>query len=217
MDVSELDRTVAGCAASHQRLLEHLDGLTDAQARAPSLLPEWSVGHVLTHLARNAEGFLRMLAGASRGEVAEMYPAGLDGRQADIEAGAGRDAAALVADVRDTIYRLEGQWAGMSAEAWAGEGVGVFGPVPIADIPFRRWREVEVHHADLGLGYGPAQWPPEYVRLELQRLGMLWASRKPMGMTSLPEAALAAAPHERVAWMLGRQEIDGLGPAGIYG
>jgi maleylpyruvate isomerase len=24
-----------------------------------------------------------------------------------------------------------------------------------------RWTEVEVHHADLGLGYGPGDWPPE--------------------------------------------------------
>ena len=31
-------------------------GLTDDAARAPSRLPGWTRGHVLTHLARNAEG-----------------------------------------------------------------------------------------------------------------------------------------------------------------
>jgi maleylpyruvate isomerase len=30
--------------------------LTDGQAREASLLPGWSRGHVLTHLARNADG-----------------------------------------------------------------------------------------------------------------------------------------------------------------
>lgn len=31
-----------------------------------------------------------------------------------------------------------------------------------ADIPTMRWREVEIHHADLGLGYVPAEWPAEF-------------------------------------------------------
>jgi hypothetical protein len=44
---------------------------------------------------------------------------------------------------------------------------------------------------------------------------MLWASRKPMGMTDLPPRALSVPPHQRVAWLLGRAEIEGLAPAGI--
>ncbi len=31
-----------------------------------------------------------------------------------------------------------------------------------AQIPFMRWREVEIHHADLDLGYGPTDWPAEF-------------------------------------------------------
>ncbi|MFF9641495.1 maleylpyruvate isomerase N-terminal domain-containing protein [Kitasatospora aureofaciens] len=37
-------------------LLRTAARLCDADARAPSLLPGWSRGHVLTHLARNADG-----------------------------------------------------------------------------------------------------------------------------------------------------------------
>ena len=37
---------------AHQRLLGTASGLDDAQIRRASLLPEWSIGHVLTHLAR---------------------------------------------------------------------------------------------------------------------------------------------------------------------
>lgn len=37
------------------------------------------------------------------------------------------------------------------------------GPVVrAAEIPFMRWREVEIHHADLGFGYGPGDWPGEF-------------------------------------------------------
>ena len=85
----------------------------------------------------------------------------------------------------------------------------------MADLVFIRWREVTVHHADLGLGYSWSDWDTEYVRLELARLNMLWASRKPMGMTDLPPQAMAVTPHQRVAWLLGRAEIKGLGAAEI--
>jgi hypothetical protein len=74
-----------------------------------------------------------------------------------------------------------------------------------------------VHHADLGIGYSWSDWDAQYVRLELARLTMLWASRKPMGLTGLPAQALAAPPHRRVAWLLGRAEIEGLTAAGIIG
>ena len=87
----------------------------------------------------------------------------------------------------------------------------------MSDLPFVRWREVAVHHADIGIGYSWVDWEPDYVRLELGRLTMLWASRRPMGLTDLPSAALAVGPHHRVAWLLGRAEIDGLSAAGIMG
>jgi maleylpyruvate isomerase len=29
-------------------------------------------------------------------------------------------------------------------------------------MPGARWTELEIHHADLGLGYGPADWPVEF-------------------------------------------------------
>ncbi len=55
----------------------------------------WTVGHVLTHLARNAESHVRMLEGATMGEALEQYAGGYDQRAADIEAGADRSAHVL--------------------------------------------------------------------------------------------------------------------------
>ena len=83
---------------SHARLEATMGGLTDEQAREPSLLPGWSRGHVATHLCRNADALRRLALGVLGGEQAEMYPGGPDARNAAIEEGADRPAALLAAD-----------------------------------------------------------------------------------------------------------------------
>lgn len=213
---AQLRRDVAGARAAHRRLLDTVAGFTDADLARPSLLPDWTIGHVLAHLARNADSHVRMLEAGARGEVADQYVGGADGRAQEIERDAGRSAAETSADVATSIEALEACWASTPDAGWAGEGRSVVGTVPLADLPFRRWRETEVHHADLGHGYGPQDWPSLYVRLETARMEQLWAARRPMGMTKLPAEAMAASPAHRLAWLLGRAEIDGLEPAGIF-
>ena len=215
--MNDLDRDVAGAARAHRAVVGALRDLTDDQVVQPSLLPGWTVGHVATHIARNADGHVRMLAAAMRGEIGQMYPGGRDQRTADIDAGSRRSAAALALDVSDSAAQLEATWAAMSSEAWAGHGSSIAGTMVMSDLPVIRWREVAVHHADLGIGYSWSDWDADYVRLELARLTMLWASRKPMGLTTLPPQALSASTHQRLAWLLGREVIDGLEPAGIMG
>ena len=78
------------------------------------------MGHLLTHLARNADSVVRRLEGAARGEVLDQYEGGLSGRAADIEAGAGRPAAELVSDVRSTAAAVERAMAGLPLAAWDG-------------------------------------------------------------------------------------------------
>jgi maleylpyruvate isomerase len=215
--MNDLDRDVTGAAHAHQRLLADVDQLTEAQLREPARLPGWSVAHVLAHLAGNAEGFVRMVEAADRGEQAEQYVGGAETRNRDIEQRATLPLTELVHLVRRTIWQLEGAWATCTAAGWQGTGISMAGPMPIADLPFRRWRETVVHHADLGLAYTWRDWPAEYVRLELARLTMLWASRRPMGLTELPAEVLSVPDAHRVAWLLGRAAIDGLPPAGIFG
>jgi len=209
------DRELRGAVEAQRTLERSLVGLTDAQARQPSLLPDWTVGHVLTHIARNADGVRAMVEGAQRGEVAEMYPGGFERRNADIERGAHRTAEALIDDVRMSAARLELAFDANDDAAWEGEGITVFGPARIDALPLRRWREVEVHLIDLGVGPTWRDWSPAFVRSELRVMGMLWNSRLPMGMTGLPAAALAVDDHHRLAWLLGRATIDGLEPAGL--
>jgi len=197
--VSVPTREIGGCRRAHRVLLDSLGGLTTAQARSPSLLPDWTVGHVLTHLARNADSFTRRLEGAARGEVVDQYPGGYAGRAADIAAGAGRAAAELVADVADSALRLEAAWVAMPEDAWDRPTRDVSGAEqPAGATVFRRWREVEVHHADLGLGFTPADWSDELVTI--------WLPRQ---LERLPNRTDAKA---LLAWTIGRGPAPGLGP-----
>jgi maleylpyruvate isomerase len=208
---------VAGCAESHQRLLQSLDSLTDDQCREPSALPGWTRGHVLSHLARNAESHVHVLQCAARGEVGEQYIGGAKARKEGIESHANDSAESLVNAVRRSIYALEGQWAATNSEGWQGHGVNSAGAsIAMSDIVFLRWREVEVHHADLALAFTFADWNSTYVRYELDRQVMMWRASKPMGLTPVPKIALQLSPNERLAWFLGRTEVEGLPKAPSY-
>src|SRR3954449_1423873 len=109
MDVTatEIDLRVQGCRSAQATLLAALSALTDEQARQPCLLPGWSVGHLLTHVARNADSVVRRFDGAMRGEVVDQYEGGPVGREAEIDAGAHRSAVELVDDVRRTAAAVD--------------------------------------------------------------------------------------------------------------
>ncbi|MFM8907830.1 MAG: maleylpyruvate isomerase N-terminal domain-containing protein [Actinomycetota bacterium] len=208
-----LDAQVTGCAASHQRLLASLETLADEQCREPSLLPGWTRGHILSHLARNAESHVLMFSAATRGEESEQYPGGKPVRKAGIESGANRSAADLVSGLRISIYALEAAWASATATTWAGHGIKSHSDgsrVPIAALVLMRWCETEVHHADLNLGFTWRDWNPLFVRYDLDRQVMAWRARKPMGMTVLPDAVQRLSPNERLAWLYNRVSIDGV-------
>jgi maleylpyruvate isomerase len=86
-------------------LLATAAGLDDAAVGAASELPGWSRGHVLTHLARNADGATNLLTWARTGVETPQY-ASLTQRAADIEAGAGRDAAEQLEDLDAACARF---------------------------------------------------------------------------------------------------------------
>src|SRR5512141_2387519 len=75
---------------------------------APSLCAGWTRGHVLTHLARNADGLAALVRSAVDGTGETMYRSD-ESRDADIEAGADRSGPALVDDVERTARALAEQ------------------------------------------------------------------------------------------------------------
>ncbi|HUA27561.1 MAG TPA: maleylpyruvate isomerase family mycothiol-dependent enzyme [Streptosporangiaceae bacterium] len=159
-------------ATSH--LTATADRLTDEQAREPSLLPGWSRGHVLTHLARNADGLRNLLIWARTGVATPQYPS-QEARNAGIAAGAGRPAAKLADDLRESAAAFAREAAGVPAGSWT---VMVGAPEHAAWFTLlRRLGEVEIHHVDLGAGYGPADWPGPFVADELERVMGQYADR----------------------------------------
>jgi maleylpyruvate isomerase len=160
--MSEPTGLLLALRASTADLIKALTGLhwSDADVAAPSLCAGWTRGHVLTHIARNADGIADTLAGALRGAIVERYPGGKPARNAAIEAGAGWPFAALVADVRESAERLDRVLGAISdADGW-----GLPTDEGIAEAwVYRRWREVEIHRVDLAADYTPDMWPPMFV------------------------------------------------------
>ncbi|MWA00285.1 maleylpyruvate isomerase family mycothiol-dependent enzyme [Actinomadura sp. LD22] len=153
--------------AGAERVAARIAGLTDQELRGPSALPGWTRGHVATHIARNADSLWNLLEWARTGTVIPQYPS-FESRVADIEAGAGRSAAELAADVRATTARFAEQVRTLPDEAWNAPVAAMTGAEhPAWYTVLRRWHEVEAHHVDLAAGYGPADWPEPYVRWAL--------------------------------------------------
>ncbi|MQS15618.1 maleylpyruvate isomerase family mycothiol-dependent enzyme [Streptomyces kaniharaensis] len=212
--------------ASAARIGAALDGLSDAQAREPSALPGWSRGHVLTHLARSADAYRWLLAlartGTEPGPRADA--ATLDRR---LREGAERDAAVLVADLRDSLDRLLDEASSLPAERWSVLVSALAGwRHPAWFTLHRARRELEVHHVDLDLGYTPAAWPAGFVTWALDETAAALAARE------FPVARIEAADldrawtlgttgptvtgsgHALLAWLAGRRPDADLGPEG---
>ena len=196
MDARELDRDVAGAQPRTRGCSPMLDECLDA-ARLDGAAPEPAArldrrprAHPPRPQRRQHHPGAR---GRRRGEVVDRYEGGIDGRDAEIEAGAGRPAGELVADVRATIWRLEQTWA--TQTRWDGRSSEVDG----REIPIDRPAVPA-----LAGGRGAPRRPRP--RLRARRLagrvrapgaapdGDAWNARRPMGMTGLPPAALGAPP-----------------------
>jgi maleylpyruvate isomerase len=220
---------MAGIGEATDRLLASAAALSDAGAREPSLLPGWTRGHVLTHVARNGDGLGNLLRWARTGITTPMY-ASREARRADIEAGAGRPAADLAADVRATAIAFAAEAASLPDEAWAAQVQGLTGPaIPALRVLDWRWREVEIHHVDLGTGYRPDDWPGEFVTASLPGVAGEFAGREDApscllqpdgsGLGPLqigpeqpaPQPVLVhGSPASLLAWLIGRDDGSGL-------
>ncbi len=117
--IERVDRATA-------RLLETAAGLSDEQVREPSLLPGWSRGHVLTHLARNADSLRNLLIWARTGVETPQY-ASRAARDEAIAAGSGRSASELLADLQASAQQLAAEAARLSPANWTAEVRGLGG------------------------------------------------------------------------------------------
>lgn len=148
------------------RYLRTLDGLTPETLAEPSPLPGWTRAHVAAHLALHALGTTRALTGLVHGERLPVYDSP-EKRASDIDS-----TAELPADeLRELSFDACDRWkAAIEAVAdWDGvmERTPGTGPFTASECVDMRWREVEIHHADLDAGYSHADWSPRFCEILL--------------------------------------------------
>ena len=156
-------------AAETERLLSTAASFRNDAVLAPSLCEGWSRGHVLAHLARNADALVRVCDVALTGAADTMYD-DVESRDADIERGARRSAHEHATDIRDSAARLADRLEALRpehAEVRVERTPGGF-PIAVGMVPFMRLRELVFHHVDLDAGYSFASAPADVVALFLR-------------------------------------------------
>ncbi|WP_280887905.1 maleylpyruvate isomerase family mycothiol-dependent enzyme [Streptomyces sp. LBL] len=201
-----------------ERLLTAVAVLETASVTEPSRLPGWTRGHVLAHLARNADALVNVLEGRP------MYTSH-ETRDADIERDAPRPLDVQLTDLRDSAARF--QEAGAAPADWA-RTVELRGGVTdsASRVPFRRWIEVELHHVDLGIGHELEDLPEEFTQREIVFLTerftghpdvppthltdgtRAWSTGR--RETSAPEVTVAGPTSDLLGWLCGRRDGSGL-------
>jgi maleylpyruvate isomerase len=150
----------AEIAAATARLLVTAQSLSDADVRAPSALPGWTRGHVLTHIARNADSLVNRLISAATGVDIPQYPSPA-ARDAAIDAGATRPIAEHLRDLEESQQRFANAVEAVPPASWANDMLWMSGETrPASKILDARLREVAIHHLDLDAGYSASDWSP---------------------------------------------------------
>lgn len=147
--------TLTGWAGQGQQAVEQAAArLEPAQVAGPSRLPGWTRGHVLSHLARNADALVNLLTWARTGVEARMYASPAE-RADGIEAGAARALPEQLADLTAAGQRFAAAAAAVPADrrsftVLSGQGR----EIPASQVPWLRVREVWLHLVDLDAGAG---------------------------------------------------------------
>jgi maleylpyruvate isomerase len=204
-----------------ERLLTAVGKLDNASVTESSRLPGWTRGHVLAHVARNADALVNVLEGRP------MYVSG-DARDADIERDAPRPLAAHLVDVRESAARF--QDASAAPADWS-RTVELRNGIrdSASRVPLRRWAEVELHHVDLGIGYELEDLPAEFTERETGFLAARFSGHPEVPPTRLTdgtrawrtgreadaaEVTVTGPPADLLGWLAGRREGSALGVEG---
>ncbi|MER6527287.1 maleylpyruvate isomerase family mycothiol-dependent enzyme [Streptomyces sp. NPDC001508] len=204
------------------RLLIAAAALDNAAVTESSRLPGWTRGHILAHLARNADALVNVLEGRP------MY-ASAEARDADIERDAPRPLDVQLADLRNSAARFHN--VGAAPADWTRTVELRNGVVDAAwRVPFRRWAEVELHHVDLGIGYELEDLPAEFVVREIDFLAERFRGHRDVPATSLADdeghtwatgggaeggpIAVEGSAADLLGWLAGRRDGSALRAVG---
>ncbi|MFJ1654530.1 maleylpyruvate isomerase N-terminal domain-containing protein [Streptomyces sp. NPDC088337] len=200
--MTEVTRTFADARAwartGTELMLDAVAGLDEAGFSAPSVLPEWTRGHLVAHVAANADALCNLVHWAATGEETPMY-ASAEERAAGIAKGPALSADQLRSWLTTSAHRLAEGLDGLTDEQWQQKVVTAQGrTVPATELPWMRAREVCVHAVDLGAGVVTfADLPKGFLTALVAEIS---AKR---GLTELPDGPLP----EVAAWLAGRPHL----------
>ncbi|MFF7143181.1 maleylpyruvate isomerase N-terminal domain-containing protein [Streptomyces nodosus] len=197
--MTEATRTFADARAwartGTELMLDAIAGLDVSGFSAPSVLPEWTRGHLVAHVAANADALCNLVHWAATGEETPMY-ASAEERAAGIAKGPTLSADELRSWLTGSAHRLAEGLDGLTDEQWQHKVVTAQGrTVPATELPWMRAREVCVHAVDLGTGVVTFADLPKGLLTAL--VAEISAER---GLTELPDGPLP----EVAAWLAGR-------------
>ena len=208
-----------------QRLLGETILVTDEQWRAASRLPDWTRGHLATHIARHADAICRLTQWARTGERQDMYSSP-EHRAAEIEAGAGRSGLDLQIDLDTSAGRLDSAFDELEdADVWDAVVEMSRGlQVPARLLPLARLLEVVIHHVDLDVGYEitdidnqTAEWLLEWCAFRLRdredfpKLELTSDSGVTTAVGSVGDPVPVNGPSAHLlGWLLGRTDASAI-------
>ena len=214
--------SVIEVASAESLVARFIENLSNDDVAADSLLPNWSRGHVITHLANNARGLSNLIDWALTGVQKDMYVS-VEQRGIDIEEGAKRPGNEIVADFLEqaNIFanNLDRLIVGplLSDEVVLGNGMHVH-PHEITTL---RERELLVHLVDLGLDYKANDWSFDFSiktlksvsagkRKERVNFRLLIAGDHTWTMDQNGMTDIFGTPQSLAAWLMGREPDDKL-------
>lgn len=170
MDTDELIDQVS---RSTERLATTVRDMPLDEISAPSSLPNWSRAHVLSHLARNADGHRNLLLGARSRQIVRMYTSQAM-RDADVHFGAMRPSEVVVEDVLGSSRNFVVDVRTTPNDVLSGTAifsrVSDDGPrIPVVDLLQIRLSELEIHHVDLHWHYTFVDTPSELIEMFIGR------------------------------------------------
>lgn len=127
-------------------LLATVDSLSEAEMAAPSRCEGWTRGHVVTHVARAADGLVRLIEWARTGTEQAMYPGD---RDQEIEKGAARPYQEIKTDLADSLARFADAAPALGGDLAVEEVAVRDRAVPARLLVSLLIAEVIAHHDDL--------------------------------------------------------------------
>jgi len=214
--------SVAEVASAEALVAQFVKNLSNEDVAANSLLPDWSRGHVLSHLANNARGLSNLIEWALTGVQKNMYVS-VEQRAIDIENDATRSGNEIIADFleQSKIFasNLDRLMVGplLSEEVVLGNGSHVH-PYEMTTL---RERELLVHLVDLGLEYKANDWTFDFSiktlksvsagkRKESVKYRLLIAGDHTWTMDQNGMVDIFGTPQSLAAWLMGREPDDTL-------